>query len=60
MKLRPWEVAKMTIPEIILALDEDLEKTLGGHSLSPDEQRQYAEWRRSLSWDEKIRIAREG
>ncbi len=57
MKLRPWEIDEMTIPEIEMALDEDLEKPMGG-SLSLEEQRQYAEERRAMTWEQKIAEAR--
>jgi hypothetical protein len=61
LKLRPWEVDRLTTEEIQMCLAEDLEKPYGGVVLrSPEEVQQYGEWRRSLSWEEKIDIARDG
>ena len=56
-RYRLWEIDRMTIPEIELALQDDLEKPLGG-SLSPEEQREYAQRRRAMTWTERIADAR--
>jgi len=55
------EIDRLTFPEIEIALADDLEKPFGGVVLrSPEEVQQYAEWRKSLTWEQKIDIAREG
>lgn len=57
MRLRPWEIERMTVPELILALDDDLEKSrgpTGSVPLTPE----YIAWWRSLTVEDRIAQAR--
>lgn len=59
-RYRPWEIDRLTFPEVEMALAEDLEKPLSGVQLKGDQEiAQYATWWRGLSWREKIDMARE-
>lgn len=50
--MRVWEIERLTIPELVLALDQDLDETRRPglpHGMSAQ---QYAEWWRSQTpWD---------
>lgn len=64
MKLRPWEIQRLTLAEIVLALDEDTEKPRrpsGSVDLSdPGTREEYAAWVRSLTPTERIQAMRDG
>ena len=64
MKLRPREIRRLTIPEVALALDHDLEKQrppAGSRVFGSDEEQMaYARWLRGLSVEERLRLTREG
>jgi hypothetical protein len=59
-RLRIWEIMQMTEVEIAFACDQDIERErppLGAKRMNPNEIQQYAEWRRSLTWKQKLEIA---
>lgn len=65
MRLRPWEIRQMTLPEILLALDDDTSKNHSREAASgtvfkrPAETQAYAKWYRSLTLADRIKMARE-
>jgi hypothetical protein len=64
MKLRPWEIQRMTFAEIVLALDEDVSKPRppsGSYDLSaPGAKQAHHEWLRSLNLEERLDAYAEG
>lgn len=57
----PQQIARLTMPEIEMALADDLEKPFGGVQLdSPEELVEYAAWWKSLGWQQRIEMARDG
>jgi len=59
-RLRLWEIDALTEVEAAFLLDQDLEKQrppMGARSMSPEEIQEYATWRRSLTWLQKLKIA---
>ncbi len=56
---RPWEIRRMTYPEIELALDADLSKKRPPHgSVAVADPAAYAAWWRGLSRAQKVAQAR--
>ena len=59
-RLRLWEILKMTETEVAFALDQDIEKprpAMGAMPMNPAQLQQYAAWRRSLTWKQKLELA---
>lgn len=63
MKLRPWEIRRLTIPEACLCMDEDLEShrpQAGAKVFSSEtEMREYAERFRAMTAEERLKMAME-
>lgn len=57
-RLRPWEIRRMTLTEIALARMDP--SKAGGRDMSWEEIEEYVAWRRGLTIDETIELAREG
>jgi len=64
MRLRPWEIDRLTVPELVLALDSDLETRRapgGGVALGKvmGDREAYATWWRSMTPLERLNYYRE-
>lgn len=58
--MRPWEIRRLTMPELALALDQDVDRVRpagveGQDFRHPSEKGEYAKWWRSLSMKERIK-----
>lgn len=56
-RLRPWEIERLTVPELALALDQDIDSRRtpsGGAPKSHEEVLAYAAWWRGLTPRERI------
>ena len=61
-RLRPWEIRRLTLAEVVLALEDNLEDTKPANAtpfLSEAEMRAWAEWRRSMTPADRLAEARE-
>ena len=62
MRLRPWEIERLTIPEVALALDEDVSKPRapgGGMPMSYPDKLAWIAQLRAMTPRERLEMARE-
>ena len=60
---RPWEILRMTIPEVVLAIDDDVERVRipgGGVPMDKGQIREHAMKLRALTPRERMELMREG
>jgi hypothetical protein len=58
--MRPWEIRRCTIPELMIALDDDLETRgppRGGVEMGDDERRIWIAWRRARTPEQQLACA---
>ena len=63
MKLRPWEIDRLTLEDVALAMDEDLEKPRASRFSTMGQfpsAAAYVIWIRSLTPRQRLELARDG
>ena len=64
LAMRPWEIERLTLTELSLALGDDMEKPATSPGAiqfkSATDREEYVAWLQGLSVEERLQMAREG